>query len=172
MYSLNPTPVIPLPGTCFTRHTTRAIVLDGQKILLLYTARYDDYSLPGGGVDEHESIEQALFRELREETGAESLLSYTEFGRYEEYRSWYKHDYDTIHIISDCYVCETCGQFSQPQMEDYEHANGMKPVWVNIDEAISHNQKTLANSEKQGQSLVRELFLLQQIKDRLMQNSM
>ncbi|OHU93977.1 NUDIX hydrolase [Pseudoalteromonas byunsanensis] len=167
MHILNPTTIMPLPGTCFTRHTTRAIVLDGRKILLLYTARYDDYSLPGGGVDEHESAEQALLRELREETGAENMLSCSEFGRYEEYRAWHKPDYDTIHIISDCYVCEICGQFNQPQMEDYEHANGMKPVWVDIDEAISHNQKTLANSEKQGQSLVRELFLLQQIKEQL-----
>ncbi|WP_105169046.1 NUDIX hydrolase [Pseudoalteromonas sp. T1lg23B] len=168
MHSLNPKPVIPLPGTCFTRRTTRAIVLDGRKILLLYTARYDDYSLPGGGVDDHESAEQALLRELREETGAKSLKRCSEFGRYEEYRPWYKPDYDTIHIISDCYVCEVCGQFESPQMEDYEHANGMKPVWVDIDAAISHNQKTLANSDKQGQSLLRELYLLQQIKDRLM----
>lgn len=57
-------------GTVFIRNTARAIVLKGEQILLLYTARYDDYSLPGGGVDEGESIEQGLLRELHEETGA------------------------------------------------------------------------------------------------------
>ncbi|MBD1581178.1 NUDIX hydrolase [Pseudoalteromonas sp. S16_S37] len=155
-------------GSCFTRHTARAIVLKGKDILLLYTARYDDYSLPGGGVDEHETIEQALLRELQEETGAKSLTNITPFGRYEEYRPWYKPDYDNIHIVSDCYLCEICGEFSQPQMEDYEHANGMKPVWVNIDKAIAHNKNTLAKSDKQGQSLIRELYLLEKIKAELM----
>ncbi|CAH9049465.1 RNA pyrophosphohydrolase [Pseudoalteromonas holothuriae] len=168
MQQLNPTTVNTLPGTHFTRHTTRAIVLDGEKILLLYTARYDDYSLPGGGIDKNETIEQALLRELQEETGVESIVNIREFGRYEEYRVWYKHDYDNIHIISNCYICEICGQFNQPQMEDYEQANGMKPVWVNINEAIAHNQRTLKNSEKKGQSLIRELYLLQKIKTDLM----
>ena len=31
------------------RKATRAIVLDGEDILLLFTERYHDYSLPGGG---------------------------------------------------------------------------------------------------------------------------
>ena len=35
----------------FTRVTSRAIVLKESQILLMYTARYEDYSLPGGGVD-------------------------------------------------------------------------------------------------------------------------
>ena len=33
----------------FTRKAVRAIVLRGEDILLLYTQRYQDYSLPGGG---------------------------------------------------------------------------------------------------------------------------
>ncbi|NOU52608.1 NUDIX domain-containing protein [Pseudoalteromonas sp. JBTF-M23] len=167
MRNLNSTTVRAPQGSCFTRHTTRAIVLKGEDILLLYTARYNDYSLPGGGVDEHETIEQALLRELQEETGAKSLTNITPFGRYEEYRIWYKPDYDNIHIVSDCYVCEICGEFSQPQMEDYERDNGMKPVWINIDKAIAHNQSTLENCDKQGQSLIRELYLLEKIKAEL-----
>ena len=50
----------------FTRETARAIILKGEKILLLYTARYDDYSLPGGGIDTGESVEEVLIRELQE----------------------------------------------------------------------------------------------------------
>ncbi|BBN82454.1 DNA mismatch repair protein MutT [Pseudoalteromonas sp. A25] len=168
MRNLNSTAVNIPSGSHFTRHTARAIVIKGEEILLLYTARYDDYSLPGGGMDKHETIEQALLRELQEETGAKSLTHITPFGRYEEYRPWYKPDYDNIHIVSDCYVCEICGEFSKPQMEDYEHANGMKPVWISLDKAIAHNQSTLESSEKQGLSLVRELHLLRKIKAELM----
>lgn len=36
------------------RTATRAIVMDGDNILLLYTRRYNDFSFPGGGVDDGE----------------------------------------------------------------------------------------------------------------------
>ena len=36
------------------RHAARGIVVKGERILLVYTQRYDDYSLPGGGIDEGE----------------------------------------------------------------------------------------------------------------------
>ncbi|MBQ4845696.1 NUDIX domain-containing protein [Pseudoalteromonas sp. MMG005] len=168
MRSLNSTPVKPLLGTQFTRQTTRAIVLDGDKILLLYTARYDDYTLPGGGVDSGESIQDALLRELQEETGVRQITQIEAFGRYEEYRPWYKNDFNVIHIVSDCYICDICGHFDTPKMEDYETANGMSPIWVDINTAIEHNKKTLANSQKQGLSLIREISLLEQIKDHYM----
>ena len=81
-------------GRQFTRPTARAIVFKQQYILLMYTQRYDDFSLPGGGVDLHESIEQGLIRELNEETGAQNIKICSEFGLYEEYRPWYKDDFD------------------------------------------------------------------------------
>ncbi|MDF5612552.1 DNA mismatch repair protein MutT, partial [Vibrio parahaemolyticus] len=36
----------------FQRNAARAIVLDGEDVLLLYTERYHDYTLPGGGIDD------------------------------------------------------------------------------------------------------------------------
>ena len=56
----------------FTRLTSRAIALKGTDILLMYTARYEDFSLPGGGIDEGEDIRSAAMRELTEETGVRS----------------------------------------------------------------------------------------------------
>ena len=41
----------------FTRLATRSIAIKGDTILLLYTKRYEDYSLPGGGLDENRSEE-------------------------------------------------------------------------------------------------------------------
>ena len=37
-------------GRVLRRHAARAIVLRGRALLLMYTARYDDYSFPGGGI--------------------------------------------------------------------------------------------------------------------------
>ena len=150
-------------GTHFTRITARAIVIKNNKILLMYTNRYEDYSLPGGGVDEGESIKQGLIRELSEETGAKNITVVKDFGLYEEYRPWYKNDFDIIHIKSYCYVCEINEQLGQAQLEHYEQQNGMQAKWVNIFEAIAHNERTLANSDKQGLSIIRETFLLKEI---------
>jgi hypothetical protein len=66
-----------LPGsnlTIVTRHAARGIVIKGESILLLYTQRYHDYSLPGGGIDNIKA-----------------------FARYDEYRPWYKSNADVIH---------------------------------------------------------------------------
>lgn len=41
-----------LTARVFHRRAARAIVLSGDDILLLYTQKYHDYSLPGGGIDE------------------------------------------------------------------------------------------------------------------------
>ncbi|EWS99315.1 DNA mismatch repair protein MutT [Pseudoalteromonas sp. SCSIO_11900] len=150
-------------GCQFTRPTARAIVFKQQHILLMYTQRYDDFSLPGGGIDSNESIKQGLIRELNEETGAQNIKICSEFGLYEEYRPWYKDDFDIIHIKSYCYVCEINEQLGQAQLEHYEQQNGMQAKWVNIFEAIAHNERTLANSDKQGLSIIRETFLLKEI---------
>lgn len=155
--------LVNLNGTCLTRKATRAIVLDGENILLLYTERYHDYSLPGGGVDEGESLIDGLKRELKEETGAQNIEVLAEFGLYEEYRPWHKGNFDIIHMLSYCYVCNISETLTDTAFESHEIQNGMEPVWVNIFEAIGHNEETIKASPKKGLSIERETFLLKKI---------
>ncbi|NMP16092.1 NUDIX hydrolase [Thalassotalea sp. Y01] len=147
----------------FHRQAARAIIVRGEQILLLYTERYHDYTLPGGGVDEGEDLEQGLVRELKEETGAQNIRNVQAFGRYEEFRPWYKADYDIMHMESFCYTCEIDDELANTELEAHEIANGMHPVWINIHQAIAHNEHTMANSEKKGMSIERETFLLKLI---------
>lgn len=148
----------------FTREATRAISLKGESILLLYTERYHDYSLPGGGLDEGEDLVTGMIRELKEETGAKNISNVEAFGLYEEFRPWYKEDFDVVHMLSYCFTCSVDVELGSTKLEHYEVSNGMKPVWINIHEAISHNEKTIANSEKKGMSIERETFLLRLIR--------
>jgi len=147
----------------FTRNATRSIILKSEDILMLYTERYHDYSLPGGGLDEGEDIVAGMKRELVEETGAKNISNIQEFGIYEEYRPWYKPDFDVQHMISYCYTCNIDTDLGDTDYEHYEINNGMKPVWMNIHQAIAHNEETMAGSEKKGLSIERETFLLKLI---------
>jgi len=153
--------------TVFTRLATRSIAVQGNSILLMYTQRYEDYSLPGGGLDLNEDKVDGMMRELGEETGAKNIRNIQAFGVYEEYRPWYKPDYDVQHMISYCYTCEVNKELGESKLELYETKNGMKAVWINIHEAIKHNKETMATSDKKGMSIERETFLLMLIAENL-----
>ncbi len=145
------------------RNATRAIILKENDILLLYTERYQDYSLPGGGIDDGEDILVGLVREIKEETGARNICNIQAFGIYEEFRPWYKHECNVLHMISYCYTCDADQELGDTNYEEYEIRNGMKPMWINIHDAIAHNEDIMANSDKKGMSIERETFLLRLI---------
>lgn len=84
----------------YNRNAARGIIIDQQDILLLYTKRYNDYSLPGGGVDTNEDLRTGLKRELEEETGAQNIKVIKEYGYIEELRPCYLPEYDLVHMFS------------------------------------------------------------------------
>lgn len=152
-----------LRADTFYRRAARGIIMNGEDILLLYTARYHDYTLPGGGVDEGENIEEGLIRELQEETGARNIHNIKPFGLYEEFRPWYKDNADIMHMESYCFTCSIDSELGKSSLEEYEKKNGMEAVWMNIHEAIKHNEDTIKNSDKKGMSIERETFLFKKI---------
>ncbi|MGK0467827.1 NUDIX hydrolase [Clostridium sp.] len=160
-----------LDGKVFERRAARGIILKGSKILLLYTKRYNDYSFPGGGVDSNEDLITGLKRELAEETGAKNVEVISEFGYIDEYRPHYKPEYDLIHMLSYFYICKIDDDFEDVNLEDYEIANGMSSIWIDIYEAIRHNKDVIANQEKSmGFSIERETLALELIVEELLTN--
>lgn len=166
---INLTPCHP---NSFTRIATRAIVIKNNKILLMFTNRYNDYSLPGGGVDQGEELLDGFKRELIEETGACDIENVRSFGLYEEYRphNSQKHfpECSIMHMLSYCFSCDISEQLGANKLEDYEINNGMQVRWLNIDEAIAHNTNTMKNDKNQGLSIQRETYLMREIKQQLM----
>lgn len=55
------------------RHNSRAIIIKDKRLLLVTGHNSDCYWTPGGGVEEGESPEEALRREVQEELGAKIL---------------------------------------------------------------------------------------------------
>lgn len=74
-----------------------------------------------------------------------------------------------MHMTSHFFVCDVAPELADVRMESYEIANGMKPVWVSVSEAISHNRQVMDRQEKtMGQSIQRETFMLERISRELM----
>ena len=156
-------------GRVFRRHAARGIVIRDDQILLLFTERYNDFSFPGGGLDGDEDIVTGLKRELEEETGAREIQVLQHYGYIEEYRPYWKPQYDLMHMTSHFYQCEVAPQLEPVRMENHEIANGMRPVWINLYEAISHNEAVMQRQElSMGQSIQRETFMLKKVASELM----
>lgn len=153
-----------LEGNILRRQAARGIVLRDESMLLLFTERYNDFSFPGGGVDSGEDIVVGLQRELEEETGATNVRVKRNYGYIEEFRPHWKPEYDLMHMTSHFFVCDVDPELRAPKMEDYERNNGMRPLWVNLREAITHNRAVMQRQEKSmGQSIQRETFMLERV---------
>jgi 8-oxo-dGTP pyrophosphatase MutT (NUDIX family) len=151
------------------RQAARAIVLNGDNILLLYTKRYNDYSFPGGGANGDEDLSSCLMRELSEETGAQDIRVLKEYGYVDEIRPHYKPEYDVIHMISHFFVCEIGEVLATTRLESYEIENGMEVRWINIHEAIAHNQSVIDSKDSSiGLSIQRETLVLKMIAKELL----
>ena len=160
-------PDVTKPEKIRQRIATRGIIMQGEDILLIFTARYHDYSLPGGGVNQDEDIISGLIREVEEETGAENIHNVTPYGIYEELRPWYKNDFDSIRMLSYCFTCSANRQLGTPRLEHNEIKNGVSALWINIHSAIAHNLSVIAEHPSAGLSIERETFLLQKIAQEL-----
>ena len=64
---------------CLYRVATKAMVVDGDKVLLVKEIPEMWWGFPGGGVDHGETVETSLVRELQEEIGANSEDIKTDF---------------------------------------------------------------------------------------------
>ena len=53
----------------FSRPSARAVIIKDGKIAMVYSKKYNYYKFPGGGIEADECMEDALIREVLEETG-------------------------------------------------------------------------------------------------------
>ncbi len=103
------------------RQAVRAIVFDTtQGVFLLNVSASAYHKLPGGGVKQGESYEEALARELLEEIGAKAHIV-GEVGKIVEHRERYN-----FTQTSYCYIAKQYGDLVAPELEENELAEGFK----------------------------------------------
>ncbi len=152
-------------GRTIVREAVRAVVLDGSKILMLYSTKHGDYHFPGGGVDEGESHTEALARELMEECGAQLTEVIGPFGKTVEYGIPVETDFDVFRMTSYYYFCEIDGKLGEQTLVGYEIDLGLQPKWVEISEALKANEEVLVEEPPLWTKL--ETIVLRLLEERL-----
>lgn len=145
-----------------TRHAVRAISIRGDKILMI-VSNQGDYKLPGGGVEKDERHEEALAREVVEETGYICKRGSSMIGKIiERKKDMYEED-KNFEMTSYYYVCEVSDDMGGQSLDEYEAELGFKPIWIGIDEAISKNIELLRSLDKDDLWTQRENYVLTKI---------
>jgi len=150
------------------RTAVRGIILDGRKLLMVYSPVNGDYKFPGGGVDEGETDPQALAREIQEECGAQVASIGAAFGMMIEYDIPVEPDFDVFKMDSHYYFCQVTPGSGAQKLDDYEQELGFQPVWIDIDEAIRTNQAVLESVPRRSPEWTRrDTYVLQRIRQQL-----
>lgn len=109
------------------RVAVRIIVIDKNNRIALCGTKFE--LLPGGGVEENETLEEAASREVLEEIGCKVKIQ-KYIGFTEETR-----DNGKRHQISHCFVTQVLGEKGAPQSTQQDELN-MKVYWRDIEEAL------------------------------------
>lgn len=125
-----------------TRKAVRGLIYQDKYFLLLQT-NLGDYKLPGGGIEKGESPQEALKREVAEETGYKVLSVGAPIARVLQRRPDSFNDRELFEMESTFYVCDIADEQCAQDLDDYEKELDFQVKWVTLDEAITQNDRIL-----------------------------
>lgn len=112
------------------RYSARAIIIKDEKILLMHRINdgHEYYVFPGGGVEDEETIEQAVLREVLEETSTQVKLD----------KLLYQHIYDDgtsqfFHLCQYIFGEPKLGESNEARRMRKDPTNFYQPLWVEIE---------------------------------------
>ncbi|WP_058486701.1 NUDIX domain-containing protein [Defluviitalea phaphyphila] len=129
------------------RIAVKGIIKKDGKILLINTNK-GDYKFPGGGIKKNESIEQALKREIEEETGFKlkfigKVLGKVFERRLDQYEPETIFEMESIYILCDLDYKEVVKQ----KLDTYEAEQEFQPIFIALEDALENNLQCLKNNK-------------------------
>lgn len=135
------------------RTTVRAIITNRNEGLMLYSKHYDDYTFPGGGVEDGEDLIESLKRELIEEIGALEISNINLYGKIHELKHSYKLNSNNTYRQTSIYYKLDVTKFGEATPLEREIAQGIKAVWIDLEKALKHNKKVIGDEKHQKKGL-------------------
>lgn len=153
-----------IKGSFRERNRATGIVINDRKeIILINLTNMYFHMLPGGGVDSNENMEEGLYRELKEETGA-NVEIISELGIVVENLEQRK-----MKQITYFYLTKVVGEIQEPNFMPDELEQGYQVEWYSIDEAIK-----ILEEENEYEEYIkqRELVAIKEAKKYLEENNL
>ncbi len=125
------------------RTAVRAVLYYGDQVLMIKTNR-GDYKFPGGGIKPGEDQEQALIREIAEETGYVMVKVGEKLGEVIQQHPDYADNSKFFIMKSIYYLCELEDLTNYGlELDDYEAEQGFHGEFVNLPDALDVNRSIL-----------------------------
>ena len=141
-------------GTTVSRPSARGIIKKDGKLAMIHSIKYDYYKFPGGGIEKNEQKENALIREVLEETGLDVIpQTIKEYGMVHRIQ---KGDYEDVFIQDNFYyLCDVEDNVHEQKLDDYEKEEKFTLEYVSPKQVIDAN-KACASKEADQIMLERE----------------
>lgn len=149
-------------GSVFCRPSARAVIIKDGKIAMVYSRKYHYYKFPGGGIEADECMEDALIREVSEETGLCVIRdSIQEYGKVHRIQKGTEED---IFVQDNYYfLCRVKAEAGRQHLDSYEADEGFTLVYEEPQHAIQVNRETILDDFTQvmleREALVLELLI-------------
>ena len=133
------------------RPSVRGIIECNDLFALIHNTKYDYYSFPGGGLEEGESNEEALIREVHEETGLTVIPeSIKEFGSALIVRKSFVFENTIFEQDNMYYYCQVEKGIGSTKLEAYEVEDGIVLEYISLSDAVKHNRSIDPKSVRNG----------------------
>ena len=148
-------------GSVHSRPSARAVIIRDGKIAMVYSKKYKYYKFPGGGIEADERMEEALVREVSEETGLCVIEnSIREYGQVHRVQRGTEAD---IFVQDNYYfLCSVQDNLEQQNLDVYEAEEGFTLEFLEPRRAIEANRKCIIDDFSQVM-VEREALVLERL---------
>lgn len=150
-------------GSRFYRPSARGIIIVDGKVAMVHSRKYDYYKFPGGGIQADESMEEALIREVLEETGLRVIEnSIKEYGKVRRIHKCSQEDEFDIFVQENYYfLCSVEEAVGEQSLDEYEADEEFTLEFVKPQTVIDVNRRNVPEDEFNQVMLEREARVME-----------